>query len=218
MKNQEQSAEYNKNTKPAHPNGILSYFRKSLFAKRIKLVQLADVIINDMSIVRNDIILVHTSLRTINLEDSHPEDLIYLLKMIVGTQGTLLMPAINDELNKIRKSGLTKSNSGSFSKSSSINELFRQMPDTLECCFQEGSFAAWGKMAKEITESNNEGDKSRLNNNLFQKLSLLDARIVGIGVRSTDLIYDKLKKDEVREFKRRGIPFFWANAQEIYTE
>lgn len=72
------------------------YFSYIILKRRINLVQLADIIINEMNITRNDTVMVHSSLNKLKLIDSQPEDLIYLMKMLVGTQGTLLMPILKE--------------------------------------------------------------------------------------------------------------------------
>jgi hypothetical protein len=172
------------------------YLGNFVLKRKFKLVQLADIIINDMNITRNDIVMVYTSFRNINLIDSHPEDLIYLLKMIVGTQGTLLMPTFEENLGSIINSRLPYNKRSTFFRNDSINELFRQMPDTIQSYYTAKSFAAWGKMAKKITEDHNKSELPYYNNDLFFKLSLYKAKIIGIGVSLTDISFgDTLDKE-----------------------
>jgi aminoglycoside N3'-acetyltransferase len=212
------------------------YLRNLILRRKIKLVQLADIIINDLNIKRNDIVMVHTSLRSINLIDSHPEDLIYLLKMIVGAQGTLLMPTFLENQYQSLNYKLTSNNRSASNRYDLINELFRQMPDTIQSCVPAESFAVWGKMAKEIAEDNYISDTTFDKNEFFYKLFLIKAKIIGLGVSLTDLsflthnildiinyksqgeISKFFEEGELKTFKKRGIPFFWISAEKLYNK
>jgi aminoglycoside N3'-acetyltransferase len=162
------------------------YFKDPVLKRKFKLVQLADIIINDMHVKRNDIVMVHISLGNIKLIDSTPEDLIFLLKMIVGTGGTLLMPTylINDSRDP--NSASTFDIRSAFISYDPIVELFRQMPDTFQSCSPAESFAAWGGMAKNISEYHYKSENETFRDNLFYKLCQLKAKIIGIGIRVTD--------------------------------
>jgi hypothetical protein len=245
-------------------------FRNLFLKRKIKLVQLADIIINEMKIKRNDIVLVHISLNNIKLIDSQPEDLLYLLKMIVGTQGTLLMPVFTDKHHKIVNPELPDETRSGYFNNSLVNDLFLQMPDVVQKGPAEQPFAVWGKMATYPDENDNEIENSLEKNNLFYKLFLLKAKVIGIGVSLADIsfinlfdtaksketlvinsetnnnksikasggnnigqdhiifsniikstskgrISDQFKEEELRVFKRRGISFFWLNAEKVYS-
>jgi aminoglycoside N3'-acetyltransferase len=247
------------------------YFRNFILKRKIKLVQLADIIINDMNITRNDIVMVHTSLHNINMIDFQPEDLIYLLKMIVGTKGTLLMPIFAESRNKIINYELTYYDWSAFFRNDLIIELFRQMPDTIQSCGTTESFVAWGKMAKNIAEDHYQFGNGFNKDNLFYKLYLMKAKIIGIGVplpgfsfrnaidykdnkdslqrysgisnkesidfnvenikgyynhilfdtvnfKSQHKIFKHFEEGELRVFRKRGIPFFWINAEKFYSK
>jgi aminoglycoside N3'-acetyltransferase len=104
--------------------------------------------------------MVHTSLQNIKLNDFQPEDLIYFLKMVIGTEGTLLMPVFG-------KSNLTPFYSqsqpdkfNSFFGDDLITEVFQQMPDTIIGFNSKYTFAAWGKLANFITETNSNTESS----------------------------------------------------------
>lgn len=55
---------------------------------------------NDMHVTRNDKVVAYISLDKIKLIDSKPEDLIYLMKMIIGLKGMLLIPVLEELNNK----------------------------------------------------------------------------------------------------------------------
>jgi aminoglycoside 3-N-acetyltransferase len=208
-----------------YSDGKLIFFRNSILKRRIKLVQLADIIINDMKITRNDIVMVHASLDNINLVDFKPEDLIYLLKMIIGIGGTLLMPAFQETQNKVPVSKLPHAICKGFSRYELINELFSQMPDTILSPCPAGTLAVWGRMAKNISEENNIIEKENDKDNFFGKLCQMNAKIIGIGTPVSDLtlfyteggskIFDEY---ELKVFKKRGIPFFLGNSEKVYKK
>lgn len=211
-------------------NGTFIRYKNSVLRKRIKLIQLADIIINDMNIKRNDILMVHISLRNIDLIDAKPEDFIYLLKMIVGTGGTLLMPTYSENQNKVKDLELPSDLQNAFSHYHLINELFSQMPDTIQTLLPVGSFAAWGSIAKSISEECSSKENGKNKNDLFGKLCRLKAKIIGIGTplsdvsldlsdlikyKTQDEISEFLGEDKFKAFKKKGIPFFWINTGKI---
>lgn len=251
--------------------GKSRYFKNYLLKRNIKLAKIADIIINDMNITRNDIVMVHTSLQYINLVDSQPEDLIYLLKMIIGSRGTLLMPTFARNHYTVLNSELPYNIRNAFCSTGLINEVFRQMPDTIQSCHPLKSVAAWGRMANYFTEDHYKSEFAFDQNSPFYKLFLLKAKIIGIGVpleyfsflHTVDDTNDKyfpkrysepikkeiidsngekkfgyyrynlpevvkqtspyriskyFEEDEMREFKKSGVPFFWANAEKVYDK
>ena len=197
----------------SRPNMKDTVNRNSVLRK-IRLVQLADIIINDLKLKRNDIVMVYSSLERINLIDSKPEDLIYLLKMLTGTGGTLLMK-VSGNMNLSDVAG------HKLNRSDIICELFRQTPGTILSRFEGESFAAWGKMAENLAgEHYSTGDSS---GSLFSKLNILKAKIIGIGVTSDEIQISetsddnksqhlnemlKAEDDRLKVFLKHGIPFF----------
>jgi hypothetical protein len=154
---------------------------------KIKLAELADIIINDMNITRNDIIMVHTSFDKVNLFDSKPEDLIYLLKMIVGTGGTILVPTFSNSTFKFLKFHLQSETDNPVCHTDGIIEQFKQMPDTFSGSSGTASFAVWGRMAKDIAKGLYKNGTSNGDSNIFSLLSSLKAKIIGIGVSLADI-------------------------------
>jgi aminoglycoside N3'-acetyltransferase len=151
-----------------------------IFNRKIKLVRLADIIIYDLNIKRNDTLYVHSSFRKLKLSDSNPEDFTYLLKMLVGTQGTLLMPNFSDN-QEIQK---------------------------------DRSFLAWGKMSVQISEDPLVDETGLEYNDLLERLSNLNAKIIGIGNPLNELPFvhaSGFAQNKVKIFRRRGIPFFVLN-------
>ena len=199
--------------------------------RKIKLVQLADIIVNDMNIKRNDTVMVQISLDNINLVDFHQEDLIYLLKMLVGTEGALLMHTFAESNNK----GLNSENSSDFRsvvlQNDPVFESFRQMPDTIQySSLPSESLAVWGNLTKILTDDHFKSKNIIDKNDLINILCQSKAKIIGIGVtlkdftflnaigitsESSSLLSDHFEENAVEVFIKRGIPFFRINAEKV---
>jgi len=251
--------------------GKIKYFKNLIIKRNIKLDRIAEILLDDIKLTRNDIVMVHTSLRYINLVDSQPEDLLFLIKMVIGTEGTLLMPTYAKHNYKVLNSGSPFDLKKSLCSTGLINEIFRQMPDTIQSCHPLKSVAAWGKMASYFIEDHYKSEFAFDQNSPFYKLYVMKAKIIGIGVplanfsflhtiddtndqyfpkRYSDPIEKEcidyngerkignyrcnipevvesvspyriskyFEKDEMREFKKSGIPFFWADAEKVYNK
>lgn len=214
------------------------YSGKLIKTKKIKLVELADLIINDLHITRNDVVMVNISTPDINIFDAKPEDFIHLLKMIVGTNGTLLMPTYSDSRQHHLNYGQSEDGKDFDIHADPIRELFRKLPDTFQSSLPSESFAAWGKLAKKITENHQKGEPFIEKNDLFYKLSLFNVIMVGVGVATTDTfishymygLSDFMKSktpdelsgfftaDEYRVLNKRGIHLFRVQTTKVYNK
>lgn len=207
------------------------YFIKNITRRKIKLVQLADIIVTDLHLLRNDIVMVNCSLNNFTLTDSKPEDLIYLLKMIVGTKGTLLMSAFSKDHFRAESGNGVK---GTGNDKNRIYELFRQMPDTFRSSHSDEPFAVWGSLAKKIANNHSVGEDEKEPIDLYSILTQERAKIIGIGVPVTDYSFqhliaktnykestgrhfDEISKDlkdgDLKIFTKRGIPFYILRAE-----
>ncbi len=194
---------------------IIKNLRFSFFKKNIKLVELADILINDLKIKRNDVLMVHADLNIFKLEDSQPEDLIYLLKMLVGRGGTILMPANTHQEDKI--SDLSALHRIKLNSRESIVESFSQMPDTLRYHLREEQFVVWGKMVDYLAGINSGKTEEPVNTGIYNKLSFIKGKIIGIGVSisaASGLPVHSVKEDSL-EFTKKGISFFRVNTWNI---
>ena len=210
--------------------------------RNIRLVHLADIIINHMNIRRNDVVMVHPSLHNLNNCDFQPEDLIYLLKMIIGTEGTLLMPVFG-------KINLTQINTqpqhdkqDPFWGNDLISEAFQDMPDTIRVNYPGYTLAAWGKHANSMAETINNTNLNLDKVSLGYKLNQLKAKFIGLGMpfkkklfkkysnqaksktlspkytnkvnnESVELILDLFKENEFKMFTKQGISFIWIESE-----
>lgn len=251
--------------------GELKYLKNLIVKRDIKLEKIAEVILSELHLKRGDIVMVHSSLQYINLIDSRPEDLIYLLKMIIGTEGTLIMPTYVRKHYDILYNKNTFDVKHSLCSTGLINEVFRQMPDTIQSCHPLKSVAAWGKLARYITEDHYMSEFAFDKNSPFYKLFLTKGKIIGIGVplanfsflHTVDDTNDQyfpprysepiikecidndgnrrvgyyrhnlpdvvervspyrisryFKDEEMREFKKGGVPYFSADSVKVYNK
>lgn len=169
-------------------------FSSTLPKRKIRLVQLADILVNDMHIKRNDFILVHASMTTISLTDASNDDLIFLLKMLVGVDGAILMPVHSNDSQKNKPDLI----------SDPLSELFSKMPDTVRLINHSVTYAMWGKLTKDASAGNVKiGEEPGLMK-LLENTDEMNIKTIGIGVPATD--YPNLKNPLVIE--KQGIVFF----------
>lgn len=107
--------------------------------------------------------------------------------MIVGTQGAIFMPTFSEGQCQILNPELPNSICKVSISYNLLNESFQQMPDTIQSRNPLESFAAWGGMAKKITDDQFTSGNELNKNNLLYKLSRLKGKIIGIGVSYKDL-------------------------------
>src|ERR1035437_1805274 len=210
--------------------------------KYIKLVQLADIIINHMNIRRNDVVIVHQSLHNIKHSDFQPEDVIYLLKMIIGKEGTLLMPVFGKSNLAQFSSQSQNEKCNSLPGNDIITGLFQQMQDTIIGNYPNYTLAAWGKHAIFITETNTNIESGLDIVNLCHKLNEVKAKFIGIKVpsrkfsffnystqarskilsskysdkvhdKSLELIMELFKENELKMFSKQGISYIWVDSE-----
>jgi aminoglycoside N3'-acetyltransferase len=195
-----------------------------------------------MNIRRNDVVLVHTSLHNLKHSDFQPEDLIYLLKMIIGTEGTLLMTVPGKiNLTKINTQ-LQHDKGNSLPGNDQITDVFQHMKDTITGNYPGYTLAAWGKHANFMTETNNNTESSLDIVSLGYKLNQLKAKFIGFGVTFTEFSFlnfsnhaggksssskdsdqinnesfeffrEYFEENEIRTFTKRGISYFWVNCE-----
>jgi aminoglycoside N3'-acetyltransferase len=209
----------------------MGIFQKSNFKRKIELVELADIFISDMKLTRNDIVMINSSLRKFNLADSQLKDLIYFLKMIVGTEGALLIQSHTDSAFSDPETKLPQNIASSIYRDL-LKIEFPQMIDIIKIGKPSELFSVWGKTPKYFKEDHSGNEFESGNKNLLYKLSLLKAKIIGLGVPfadltflnisdtyfplSQDIILKYFKEDELRFFIKRGIQYYWVDAEKVY--
>jgi aminoglycoside 3-N-acetyltransferase len=180
--------------------GLKKWYYRKYDHSNITLPQLADLLINNMGLRRGDTIMVHTSLHHIRSQHFSPEDVIYLLMMIVGKEGTLIMPTFTAKhytfLYKKKPFDCRKT----MGKNGLINELFRMMLETKRSCHPLKSVAAWGKNADYLIKDHHLSECAFDKNSPFYRLYELEGKIVGLGVTSAKLSFFHTIEDTNPEY------------------
>ncbi len=155
-------------------------YKKQKAKHPLTLEELRNILHNVFKIKQGDVIFVHTSFSYIDPVDFEPEDVIELLKEIVGSDGTVAMPSfVNPKRKNYREEIFNvKKTMGS---SGLINELFRMSPGTVRSPHPVRSVVAWGKHAEYLTCEHHKSTYSFDEDSPFYKLVLLKAKIFGIG-------------------------------------
>ncbi|MCK5133674.1 MAG: AAC(3) family N-acetyltransferase [Candidatus Sabulitectum sp.] len=155
---------------------VLNLFSMS----KVNLSQIAELLINDFGIKYGDTIIVHTSYKHISECDYEPEDLIFLLKTIVGSKGNIIMPSFRRSKEFYNQVPFNvKSTKG---RSGLINEILRRSPDTVQSIHPWKSCVVWGKDAQELTKDHFKSERAFDENSPYYKAMLLHGKYVGIGV------------------------------------
>lgn len=154
--------------------------------------------LRDLGLAKKDVVMVHTSLKSIGYVCGGAQAVIEALMEVVGEEGTIMMPtqswknldpetgvhwdADESEWDKIRENWpaydahLTPTNT-----MGAVAEMFRSWPGSIRTSHPARSVCAWGKLAdyltKEHTLSNIFGEGSPI-----AKLYELDAKVLLLGV------------------------------------
>lgn len=143
--------------------------------------------LTELSIQNGDIVLVHSSLKSIGHMEGGAEAVVESFLEAVGKDGTLVMPTLSQKdwehiyetwnMDKPSDVGL-------------ITETFRKMPGVYRSDQATHSVAAYGKMADQITKEHTAyglrrgpfGDTAFCRSSPWQKMYEADAKIVFLGV------------------------------------
>ncbi|MFC5407534.1 AAC(3) family N-acetyltransferase [Cohnella soli] len=147
-------------------------------------------------IVPSEIVLTHSSLKSLGDVQGGPLSVIDALKATVSNKGTVVFPSLvqRDFANAYRNWDREKSPSDV----GLISETFRLLPDSLRSDQATHSVTAWGRQAEELTNSHSAygprmgvfGDYCFSYSSPWQKMYHENARILFIGV---DLVYNTFK-------------------------
>lgn len=101
-------------------------------------------------------IIVHSSLKSIRLafRNINPLQIITDLKNILTNSGSLVMPTFTYNFKKEIGGYEIFNREGSTSKTGALTEIFRKEHDVIRTSSPTHSFAIWGRINKEILESN----------------------------------------------------------------
>lgn len=160
-------------------NNIVKRQYRKYSQSEIILFNISDILINKFNIKYGDTIIVHTSFKHIRKSDFEPEDLIFLLQMIVGSEGNIIMPSFRKSKDFIQQKKFYESKS--FGYSGLTNEIFRMNFNVKRSLHPWKSCVVWGKDADYLIRDHWKSTKAFDENSPFYKAKLLNGKYVGIG-------------------------------------
>ncbi|QQE12239.1 AAC(3) family N-acetyltransferase [Planctomycetota bacterium] len=134
-----------------------------------------------MGLEEEDVVLVHSSFKSLGLEkgDGEPRDVIEALKLVLGEDGTLLLPSLSYEYchEGQRKFDLTtmKSCVGV------IPETFRKMEGVVRSMHPTHSVSGWGKMARALLGEHHLDDTPCGGKSPFAKVRDVGGKVLMLG-------------------------------------
>lgn len=133
--------------------------------------------LRELGIQNGDIILVHSSLKSLGHVDGGPETVIRGMLKALGDDGTLLMPALSygQIPHHIHDSRKTASNVGT------IPEFFRKREGTLRSLHPTHSVCGIGKLASRLLESHHLDRTPCGSCSPFNKMIDMEAKILMLG-------------------------------------
>jgi aminoglycoside 3-N-acetyltransferase len=109
--------------------------------------ELRDQLLAQCGVKRGDVLIVHSSMKSLGPVEGGPAAVVRALQQAVGEDGTLLMPVFTSpQPDGVFHHAATPSRTGL------ITETFRTTPGTLRSRHPTHSVAAWGRRATEFVE------------------------------------------------------------------
>ncbi len=152
------------------------------------ITQLIDDLKN-LGINQGDVVMVHSSLRSVGLFENSAKIVTEALLNVIGTEGTLLMPALTyrnvTELHPVFDHKNTPSCVGA------LTEYFRCQPKVVRSLHPTHSVCAAGRLAVELTQNHQLDETPCGPNSPFRKLNDYNGKILflGCGAKPNTLIH-----------------------------
>ena len=135
-----------------------------------------------LGIRKGDILLVHSSLRTLGKVEGGAAGVLEALKEVLGKDGTLVMPSFQSGSEYIFASrGICFDVKNTPAECGYLTEYFRQQEDTLRSLSSTHSMAAWGKHAGELLQDHEKCLVTTGWGSPFEKLIDLGGKILMLG-------------------------------------
>ena len=133
--------------------------------------------LHHLGIAKGDVIMVHSSFKSLGNYDLNPEMIVTALLASVGTKGTVLMPALTfaQEPHEIHSTCDTPSNVGA------LPEYFRQRNGTIRSVHPTHSVCGFGPTAKEFLDRHQDDSTPCGPFSPFRKILDINAKIVMLG-------------------------------------
>lgn len=151
-------------------------FDKQVYRKKITSEELAEKF-RKMGVQKGNVIFIHSSWDEFYNYEGTPETFIDMVLDLIGEEGTLLMPSYP----LIRKKGGTFSIKTTPTLAGLLPEVFRNYKK-IERSLDYHSVAAFGKLAKYLTESHVYSESSWDENSPYYKLADVKAKVFSLGL------------------------------------
>ena len=164
---------------------------------RLSKEEFIHILKNDLGIKEGDVLFVHSSMRKLFLDFSKNE-IVPILKELVGKEGTLLFPCwqFNTRAEDyIRENEIVFSHRDSPSAMGKISDVLRSQPDAFRSFHPTNSVVAIGKRAKELTEGHETDIYPCGKASPLYKMMAYNAKVVGIGVTVDNLTFVHVVED-----------------------
>ncbi len=138
-----------------------------------------------LGLVRGDVLLVHTSLRSLGFVQGGPDAVIDALMETVGDEGTLAFPTftiVGSMSETLMDPKYVFDPATSASTTGKITDVFRAREGVYRSVHPTHSVAAWGRRAIELTATHLEDGSNFGPSSPFGKLLEFDGKTVGLGV------------------------------------
>jgi aminoglycoside 3-N-acetyltransferase len=133
-------------------------------------------VLYELGICGCDIVLLHSSLSSIERMEGGADAVIEAFIETLGTDGTLVMPAFSDDISTPFDPEVTPSDTGI------ITEKFRNVKGVIRSLHPTHSVCAYGKFAAEITENHDKAPTPCGKGTPFDKICNSKGKIVLLGV------------------------------------
>jgi aminoglycoside 3-N-acetyltransferase len=168
--------------------------------KKMELSTLNEIVVSDFKIEIGDTLFVHCGFGFLNANFT-PQELITLLKIIVGENGNVIMPFYPPGLSSDwAKSGRIFDPSKIRCSTGVLAQVFSKGKDVHISCHPTKSVCAWGSKAKELVESHEVANYPYDKASPYFKAAMCEAsKTIGIGVSNCSMIHcveDVYEKDK----------------------
>lgn len=140
-----------------------------------------DILVKDLSALglkKGDVVIVHSSLKSMGEVDGGANTVIDAIIEVVGSEGTVMFPALS--YTPCAKTGVFDVRNTPCCVGN-IPETFRNRQGVIRSFHPTHSVCAFGKLAKEITETHGLDDTPVGKNSPYQKLINLNGKILMLG-------------------------------------
>ncbi len=164
--------------------------------------------LKSLGIKKGDILIVHSSYRPLKCFGMKPNEIIEMLKEIIGSEGTLVMPSfalfpeeISGTFDETSHKQFIYDVNSSEAWTGIITDLFWREEDVVRSHYPDNPLAAWGKYSTEMFAEEEEGDLALGPNSAWKFCAEHNAKVLFLGVPALDSITeihlpeDNLDKD-----------------------